>query len=207
MSNLIVASVVVVLSIPKSVPALATRAQDVVAKMTNNPRFPNPTIALTVVTTQIQTLLAQQANVRAGTKGMSGDRDLALDALVYSLQRLRDYVAAIAAADPKNAVGIVDSAGMRLRKPRKTVKPDIKATCGAEPGTAKVRCKAIRGKTFYEWQWSTDGKAWIDAPTTSRSKTLITGLASVVRHYFRYRVGGTKDGFTDWSRPCQLVTQ
>ena len=59
----------VALSLPKSVPALLTYADNIVKRMTGNASFPNPAPTLAAITTAIDDLRASEAAAIARTKG------------------------------------------------------------------------------------------------------------------------------------------
>jgi hypothetical protein len=56
----------------------------------------------------------------------------------------------------------------------------------------------------YEWQYSTDQKTWLNAPSTLQAKTEIDGLTAGTAYFFRFR-GITKTGPGDYSQVVTLL--
>ncbi len=185
-----------------SSPAAAVNLTGViVVKMTGNTRFPSPPILLSTLQSQAAALAAANTQVRTGARGSAAaERDLADKLLRKSLRRMRDYVQSIVDDDPLSALAIALSAGMLLKRKGKFDKPPLDATPTTFPGEIALDAKAGEGNVFYEWTMSTDRNTWTSLPSTSVSKTTVTGLTAGVRYYFRVRISGQNP--VDW---CEAV--
>jgi len=71
-------------------------------------------------------------------------------------------------------------------------------------GSVKLVAKAVAPRACYDWQYSTDQKAWTEVPPTLQSKTEIDGLLTATAYFFRFR-GITKAGTGDWSQVVALL--
>jgi hypothetical protein len=195
----------VMLSLPKSVPALITYAQGIVMQMTANPSFPNPTPTLAAVTAAIGELQIAETAALARTKGAVAARNERRTALVSVLQQVRAYIQVTADADAANAGSIIQGSGVAVRKTPTRRARAFAAKPGPVSGVAKVVAEAAARRAAYEWQYSTDGgKTWVTAPPTLQAKTTIAGLAPGSTAQFKYRAV-TKSAAGDWSQPVSLM--
>jgi hypothetical protein len=132
-------------------------------------------------------------------------RNARLARLESLVKRLKAYVQAVADDDPDNAVSIIESAGMSVKKPTAPSKPPLYVKPGRVSGAVRAVARAVAKEAQYEWQWSSDGgKTWEDAPKTLQAKTVIRGLPSEVKCLFRFRAV-TRRKRTDWSEPVAGV--
>ena len=195
----------VTLHLPNKVAALIVYAQGIVTRMTGNPSFPEPSPALSVITTSIDQLQAAETAARARTKGAAAVRNVKRTALLTLLRQLRGYLQTVADSDPETAVSVIESAGVAVRKTATRQARAFAAKPGTVSGTAKVVAKPAARRASYEWQYSTDGgKTWVTAPSTLQAKTSITGLVPGATVQFKYRPV-TKTGEGDWSQPVSLM--
>jgi hypothetical protein len=205
--NTSVKRTLVILKLPRRVPALITYAQSVVTAVTNNPHFPAPSPALTEVSTAIAALQNAESAALSRVKGAVVVRNDKKVALVTLLQELRGYIQKCADADPEHGAAIIQSSGLPARK-TPVHKPRVfTAKPGAISGAVRVIAATAAHRASYEWQYSTDGgKTWIEASPSLRAKTTITGLPVTSMVLFRYR-SVTKAGPSDWSQPVSLVVR
>jgi hypothetical protein len=193
-----------ILKLPKVVAQIITFAQNVVTAMTNNPKFPSPSPALTLVTTAITALGAAEATALTRAKGAATTRNDKKAALVALLQQLRTYVQTVADADADNSANIIQGAGFTVKKTAVHKPRTFELTQGAVSGSAKVVCPTAGHRASYDWEYSSDGgKTWIPLPSTLQAKTSITGLTQGSTVQVRYRAV-TKSGVADWSQPVSL---
>jgi hypothetical protein len=199
-----IATIIVVLALKAaSVPALILRATAIVNAMAaNKVTFPSPYPALTQVTADIATLTAAETALknRSGTKAA---RDDARNKLVTDMAQLRAYVEQLANATPTQAAIIAEDAAMTLKKPGARHKNDLTVK-QIVSGSIKVVAKNAQGARSHEWQVSTDGKTWTNAPPSAQATTVIDNLQVGVLTYFRQRVI-TKTGASDWSAPVSMI--
>ena len=195
----------VTLQLPKSVPPLIVYAQGIVKRMTGNTTFPNPSPALSAITSAIDDLQTAEAAALARTKGAAAARNAKRTAMVALLQQLRAYIQTTADANAPNAAAIIQSAGVEVRKtPTRTARV-FAAKQGTDSGVATVVAAKAASRASYEWEYSTDGgKTWVAAPPTLQSKTTIAGLTPGATVEFKYRPV-TKTGGGDWSQPVSLL--
>jgi hypothetical protein len=195
---------VVVLSLSASVPTVIIEAKVVTTAMDGNANFPspNPTIATVIATTQ--KLYAAETAAADRQVGATGDRDVVLAQLLAQLHQLKAYVQQVADADSENARSIIESAGMKVKKPTSYSKLPFVVKHGAVSGVVEASVKAIGRRAAYWWQWSLDQQTWTDGGQTLQSKTTFTNLQPGKTYYFRYATL-TKDGKGDWSVPVSLI--
>jgi len=199
---------VAVLKLPAKVPALINVAQAIVIALTSNPHVPNPTPSLAALGAAIAALVTTENAALTRAKGAVVQRNAAKKSLVQLLELLRANVQNLADADPDNALTIIESAGIGVRKPAVRKPRVFAASQGAVSGSAKLVAPSAGPRTSYEWEVSTDGgKTWVAAPPSIQAKTSVQGLASGTTVQFRYRAVTPKAGAGDWSAPVSLLVQ
>ena len=199
---------IVSLNLPGAVPALILFAQVVLKALTNNPHFPTTTPTLAVLEAAINALIAAQSAAQTRVKGAVVQRNAAKKYLVQQLQLLRANVQNTADADPDNALSIIESAGMSVRRPTVRKPRVFAATPAATSGTVKLLAPSAGPRTAYEWEYSTDGgKTWVAAPPSIQAKTTIPGMAAGTMVQFRYRAVTPKTGPEDWSAPVSFLVK
>lgn len=196
---------VVVLALPRSVPALVTHAYFILDAMgANVATFPSPVPAVSVVRGHVDELLLAHAQARRfgveGTIARDGKRTI----VVADLQQLRAIVQHLVSGDPEHAGSIATDAGMALRKPRSHQKPDL-VVRAILSGVVRVVVRAVKGARAYEWQLSTDGKTWVSLPATVQASTTIKDLKPATLYYVRFRAILVK-GEQNWSEGYPAIT-
>jgi len=167
--------------------------------------FPAPNPSLAQLTSDIAALDVAETATHTRATGTVETRNAKLAVVNSDLDLLRAYVQTVADADPANAASIATSAGMFVRKATTKVKQDLTAKPNKTlSGSVDVVVKASSSRESQEWQYSLDGKTWVDAPPTLQSKTTIAGFTPGTIAYFRHRAV-TKTGRTDWSQPVSLM--
>ncbi len=189
-----------VLALPKRNNLLITYADNVVTRLTGNAYFPSPQPALGTVSAAITDLQNAETATLARTKGAAATRNAKRAILVSLLQGLRQYVQSVVDGNEENAPAMIQSSGMAVKKVA-TRKPRVfAALAGAISGTVKLVAPSAGHRVSYAWQYSTDGKTWVDIGMTLQAKTVLTGQTPGAVLQFRYR-WATKTGETDWSLP------
>jgi hypothetical protein len=195
------------LKLPTKVPAFITYAEGIVKGITGNPSFPSPTPPLSAVTQAIDDLQAAETATLSRVKGAVATRNEKRMALVQLLQHMKAYVQTAADVNPENALSIIQSAGMFVRKTPVRTKRAFAAKPGAVSGTVRVLTNAAARRASYDWEYSTDGgKTWVSLPSTLQAKTTVSGLTPGATAMFRFRAL-TKTGEGDWSQPTSLLVQ
>jgi hypothetical protein len=196
---------IVALHLPAKVPALITYAQGIVKAMTGSASFPNPAPTLAVVTAAIADLVSAETAALARTKGAVTTRNEKKTALVVVLQELRTSIQSSADANATNAVSIIQSAGVTVRKTPVRLPQVFSAKPGPVSGVVHVYAALAGRRAGYEWQYSIDGgKTWVMLPTTLQAKTSVTGLVPGSTVQLKYRPV-TKTGEGDWSQPISTL--
>jgi hypothetical protein len=67
----------------------------------------------------------------------------------------------------------------------------------------RLTAKAAAHRASYEWQYSTDQKAWTVLPVTLQAKTDVVGLTVGTTYYFRVRPV-TLTGEGNWTQLASL---
>jgi hypothetical protein len=195
------------LKLPTKVPAFITYAESIVKGMTDNPSFPAPTPVLSTVTQAIDDLQVAETAALSRTKGAVATRNEKRMALVQLLQQTKAYVQTAADANRENAISIVQSAGMVVKKTPVRTKRSFAAKPGTVSGTVTVLTSAAARRASYDWEYSTDGgKTWVNLPSTLQAKTTVSGLTPGATATFRVRAL-TKIGEGDWSQPTSLLVK
>ena len=170
---------VVILKLPRRVPALITYAQNIVHAMTGNPAFTSPNPPLSEATAATQDLLTAETAALSRVKGAVAIRNEKRLALETLLKQEAHYVQSTADANVENGVSIIESAAMSVKKTAARKPKAFGALAGPVSGSAKLATKSAGPRSSYEWQYSTDGgKTWLEAPGTLQAKTVITAASS-----------------------------
>ncbi len=201
----IIYTIFVVLNFPRTVAGLIAFAELIVQKMTGNSNFPTATATLTAASNAIT---AYQATISSSstTKGLKGQRTGARNALLAVLKQLRDIVRLVAEASPENALAIVESAGMSLKKRAIRLKALISVVDSGVSGTVICRAKAPGIPTNYFWFYSLDNKSWTSVPQVMKSKLVLSGLTPGQVYYFRYYTMNRR-GTSDLSQVFSLLVK
>ncbi|HXN32660.1 MAG TPA: hypothetical protein VN894_12395 [Polyangiaceae bacterium] len=195
------------LKLPAEVPALLGVAEAILGAMTNNPSFPNPSPPLAAIAAALADLQAAEVAVLARTRGTAAVRNEKRAALVSLLARLKGYVQGVADDDPERAEALIESAGMSVKAKVFPTKAPFDVKAGTVSGSVRLAARAAAKEAHYEWAWSADGGAtWRSAPGTLQAKTVLSGLPSEHKCWFRCRAV-TRSGEEDWSEPVAFLVQ
>jgi hypothetical protein len=179
---------VAVLKLPNKVSGLAAISQQMVTSMTGNAAFPSPVPALATVTSAISDFQTAEAAALARTKGAAATRNAKRKALVQLLEQLKTYVQTVADASVSDGEGIIQSAGMAVRKTAVRAPRVFNAVQGDVTGSVKLVAASAGHRAAYNWQYSIDGgKTWVAMPGTLQAKTTVAGLTAGTTVEFRYQ--------------------
>ncbi len=196
---------VAALKLPARISLLIVYVQGILKAMTNNPTFPTPNPPLTAVSSAASDLQAAETTALTRATGTIATRNEKRAALVTLLEVLRAYVQSVADATPENAISIIESSGLALRKTTVHAPRVFAAKATTLSGTVKLTAPLAGRRAAYRWQYSTDGgKTWVDASETLQAKATVTGLPVGTTVQFRYR-SVIKGGASDWSAPLSMV--
>jgi hypothetical protein len=142
----------------------------------------------------ITSLEGQLAAARAALPGLVED-------LKEEMAERAGYVETVTEGDP----ALIPISGFAVASTASPIGPlprpeNVKAVMGEFPGTAKTRCKPIRGAKTYivEAREHVDGAPFVQKSVGTSSRAVITGLISGKYYAFRYAVVGAA-GQSPWS--------
>jgi len=202
-----VQKVLVALGLSKlTVPQLIANTRLYVQNMTGNVNFPTPTPTLAAVSAQQAKLEAAYTLSQTRVKGAVSDMHTEQKALHILLKSLATYVEAIANATPEQAVGIIESSGMPVKKPSVHAPKTFTVKTTATPGEVELNTKAVK-KAIYTYAMTTDpntATSWVDIIVNNDVKNTHGGLSSGTRYYFR--VATTVKGIqSPWSSVINII--
>ena len=204
-SNKKVHRTVAVLKLPGPISLLITLVQGILKALTGNPTFPTPNPPLTALSGAANDLQVAETAALTRAIGTIATRNEKRAALLTLLEVLRAYVQSVADATPENAISIIESSGLALRKTTVHAPRVFAAKATTLSGSVKLTAPIAGRRAAYRWQYSTDGgKTWVDASETLQAKTTVTGLPVGTTVQFRYR-SVIKGGASDWSAPLSMV--
>ena len=187
------------------------KGRRIVAAMTNNANFPNPSPAIADVTTAVDDLEKAFASVQTAKSEVAtrvGVQDNAQAKVDQILTQLAGYVESVAGRDGT----LITSAGMETRSaassPALPSPPQgLGATAGDHEGQIELLWKAVPNARSYTIEASSDPAtptSWTQvAIATSASKT-INNLTSGKRYWFRVAAVGA-GGQSGWSEHATKV--
>jgi len=123
------------------------------------------------------------------------------------LEQLKTYVQTVADASASDSEGIIQSAGMAVRKTAVRAPRVFNAVQGDVSGSVKLVTASAGHRAAYNWQYSLDGgKTWVVIPSTLQAKTTVAGLTAGTTVEFRYQAL-TKTGEGNWSQVVSLLVK
>lgn len=163
---------------------------NVIDKMTNNPKFTTPDVPLADLRTKVDQFEAAQLEaIDGGRVAKVKMRQIELEADEL-FRKQADYVNRIANGDEAT---ILSSGFHCSKEPAPRQVPEFSVKEGEKPGTVIVKRQAFPGAKSYIWQIfkgesSTPTDEWTVAGVSSQASFEITGLDSVSRYWFRVAV-------------------
>jgi hypothetical protein len=195
------------LNLPTQNPALLGVARAIVQAMIDNPSFPSPTPSLAKVAAALSALEAAEVATQTKTRGTAVARNEKRAVLVGLLVQVKAYVQGVADEDPDGATGIIESAGMSIKKKVLPFKAPFEVRPGSVSGSVRIVARAAAHRASYQWAWSADGgRTWISEPTTLKANTAVSGLPAGSTCSFRHRVV-TRAGERDWSEAVSTLVR
>jgi hypothetical protein len=140
------------------------------------------------------------------TRGTTDVRNTQLHALLTALQQLKFYVQQAADADVENAITIIESSGMSVKRPAVRTKADFAVTQDPRGGPVHLSVRSARKRAAYHWQCSKDGTTYEDLPSTLAAETTVDGLEPGTTYSFRFATL-TKTGESQWTRVIRFVVR
>jgi hypothetical protein len=192
------------LYLSRMIPVYLKQCQAIAAKMAQISKFQGT--LLTQATANIEALAKAEQKTHKGSPADTALRNDALALVQSDMAALKALVQSAADADLANAQSIIESSGMGVVKRVFPPKPPLAAKHGEVPGAAGLHAKKVQGALVYQWQMSSDQKAWGDLPWSKKASTSVSGLSPATVYYFRFRVL-TADGTSDWSAFITYIAQ
>jgi hypothetical protein len=175
--------------------------------------YANPPIALSDFKLLITNVVTAQQSVKTRTLGAREKRDVELGLLLTGMEVERAFVQALADANPAKAAALITGTGLVVAGTAGRNKPLLGLRNGKQSGT--VICDANvgqlvgpdakypTGRRYFNWEYTVDGgKTFVNALSTPRSRTTITGLTPLTTVGVRVSVTDS-EGPGPWS---QIVT-
>ncbi len=180
--------------------------RNVIAKITDNPRFPTPDVsmldAIAAVDALERAIIAASDGGRTRTSEMHDQEKLTDN--VFRI--LATYVNRIAAGDEST---ILSSGFHESKQPTYTPKAILTMVDGAHSGSVIFKGKAIPRAGAYHFQMckgtlplTEDG--WILCGVSTRAELEVSGLDVMCLYYFRI-AAITPEGLTDYSEPVSKI--
>lgn len=191
----------------KAVATLLVGSKNILSRVKGNPLFPDAIFKepVTELDTSVQNLDKVASEERTGQKASRvrtarKEVNRCLRVLAHEVEKIANRPG----LDDDWRETIVLSAGMKLRHVNQRQPQAFEAQRGDESGTALLKAKG--GANANEWQSTTDLLYFsnrVSHKTTTRARTVITGLAPKVKHAFFHRaiISGKE---TSWEGPIFL---
>jgi hypothetical protein len=194
-----------VLNLPSQTKALIVYAKKVLVAMTGNPHFPNPDPPLGELDDAIVVLVDAETGVGGG-QAKTKHRNAARRTVILRLCRAKNYVQGIAEQQQSqaDAIAVITSAAMFVKKVTKPSKAELSARYGALSGSVLLIARAAAYTAVYYWQWSLDQQTWTSVADTLTARTTINGLTAGTTCFFRFHAL-TRSGVTEWSQVVSLL--
>ena len=180
--------------------------RNVIAKLTDNPIYPNPEVPLADAKAVVDDFEAASVAARdGGHTAVSNmhDKETAADAV---FRILVNYVINIADGDETK---ILSSGFHGSKQPVAQQKARLVVNNGSHSGSVKLVAKAIDKAGAYIWQYAKDAlptneSEWITVASTTQSYYELDGLTVAATYYFRV-AAVTPSGTTDFCAPVSKI--
>ncbi|MCO6499837.1 MAG: hypothetical protein J5I47_05595 [Vicingus serpentipes] len=186
----------------QSVPQKIDQARLIIESMSDNDYFPNPTPKLIDVSKKVAELQKAYTLSRDAGKEQTADMHTKSFNLDIDLIALGNYVQDTANKDNEIGDVIIFSAGMDVKKDAGAKKRTFNVVNTATDGRVKLQTIS-EGRAAYVWEYSLDQEDWTSGGVTTQASTVINGLLSGKRYYFR--VASITDEQGPWLGPINLI--
>jgi hypothetical protein len=181
---------------------LADKALLVAEKMTDNPNFTDPDVALTLLTDTANQLIAATVQAADGTKRDTAHKHALQKVLIAQLNTQANYVENAA----QNSAEIILSSGFDLasttRLPALVTGTAITAVTNVASTKLGVELVVDSNAWAYELQLSTVPDVWsLGFIFTDPRDITLTGLVPGTIYAIRVRVHGSNNQVSEWSMP------
>jgi hypothetical protein len=189
-----------------AIPEKVARGRNVIAEMTDNPKFPSPDVSLDALKEDTDTLEMRSLNAMNGGKENTVLLHQAEDVWDADMRTMARYVERIAGEDPS----VVLSAGFSLAKqPIPAQRSEFSAEAGKTSGSVFLRRQAIPGAKSYIWQFCINAlpeteDGWKIAQVTGKASVELTDLEPVTKYWFRV-ASVSSQGTSDYNDPIMHI--
>ena len=179
-------------------------AKHVAAMMGGSPYLPSPTVPIATLLGHIADLDAAEVVTRTRVHGAAAERTGKRVIVEADLRQLRAYIECVASQRAEDGLAVIASSGMSVKQPAGPKKAVFAVKQGKRSGSVRLVVRHPGIVTSFDWQSSSDGTHWIDAPSNVRANQDLDGLTPGTRYSFRYRTL-TREGTSDWSDPLTMI--
>ncbi len=194
-----------------SVGAKLAKSKQIMAALTNNPNFPNPTPALAAITaviTRTETKSAECDAAQQLAKTKTTELNISVDELDLVMGQITAHVDSVAGGDESKIL----SAGLDTRAAAtSTTEPPppsaLDTTIGDREGELDASWDTVAGAKSYVIETSEDPPqpaAWKHAGVSTKSRFTIKGLPSGKRCWIRVAAINSA-GQSGWSDPATKI--
>jgi hypothetical protein len=189
----------IALNLPETPKGVLYFAKSVAAALGKKSGFTPTRPSLAGFNAHIAVFEKAEAAVLARTAGNAKKRDAACFVVRGDLQLLARQVETASDGPAVDAVAFIETCGFTVAKVGTKNTPELRVLRDRGGGRVELAAKSQGRNAHYHWQYSLDGKRWIDATPTTRCRTTLTGLTVGTRYFFRFRCR-TPKGLGDFSQ-------
>ncbi len=194
-----------------SVTGRAKAARDGLASDTTKFGASNPSSA--AIDAQITVVDKAEDQARKRVPGAAAARNVQRSLLVGMLEKVLTFVQGIAdtSATREDAVATILAAGLLVATPPQARKQILAAKQGPQSGCvllaafAKLLGAAGSAKSCFNWQQTSDGKTFVNQPSTPKAKTMVTGLTPGQSYGFRVSVTRSDGTTGEWTQVVTII--
>jgi hypothetical protein len=166
----------------------------------NTALFPSPPVTTSIIQTQVGVVNKAETLAATRARGSASARDVQLNLLVGMLETDLTYIQGVAdkSATWDQAVVTLQAGGVLVATVGSRVKGILEIKQGPTAGSVMLDANValltadLKGKFFFNWEWTLDGKTFTTLPSTPNHTTSVAGLTPLTSYGFRVSV--TADG-------------
>lgn len=176
-------------------------AENVIAKMTDNPGFTTPLISMATLTSAQTAFANAIAAAAQGGKQLIAAKNAAREALLSLLRQQAAYVQSIAGEDLPLLLssGFVNMSTNRTQVPLS--KPVVEQVDNPQSTQLGLRLKPVYTARAYEIRMSYVAGEWKAVGVFTQSRVVIPDLTPGTTYTLQARAIGGSTGYSDWSDP------
>jgi hypothetical protein len=175
--------------------------------------FPSPTVPTATVRNQVTVVNKCETVARGRAIGAATARDVQRTLLVGMLEADLTYIQGCAdkALTYDQAVHVLLAGGVVVSSVGRRQKEVIEIKQGPKPGSVVLDANVamltagLRGKFFFNWQSTVDGKVYATLPSTPNHLTTVENLTPLTSVGFRVSVTDSKGVVQGWSQTMYFL--